>query len=81
MTGGRTITALTFAMCEAIDVGDADDLLLSVRRSVLNRLRVLQNPDTPPADTEAMIAQRQLWVWMYGPGKPHWEIRGTGALL
>lgn len=23
----------------------------------------------------------QTWVWMNGPGEPHWEIRGTGLVF
>lgn len=37
------------------------------------------NPDQPPSRNG--LERHQVWVWMNGPGHPHWEIRGTGALL
>ena len=27
------------------------------------------------------LPKGQVWVHMNGPGEPHWEIRGTGAIL
>lgn len=27
------------------------------------------------------LESHQVWVWMNGPGQPHWEVRGTGVAL
>jgi hypothetical protein len=34
-----------------------------------------------PSDNLPGMESHQVWVWMNGPGKPHWEIRGTGAMF
>lgn len=36
--------------------------------------------DESPERTQEMIDNGQVWVWMNGPGDPHWEMRGTGLI-
>lgn len=42
----------------------------------------MRNPiyqrEKPPPTT---LPPGQVWVWMHGPGKPHWEVRGTGVIF
>jgi hypothetical protein len=35
--------------------------------------------DNPPEYDLPGMEHHQVWVWMNGPGKPHYEIRGTGG--
>ena len=37
--------------------------------------------DNPPERNLPGMEPHQFWIWMNGPGKPHYEIRGTGAML
>lgn len=38
----------------------------------------LINPNEPPA---RILPHGQVWVWLNGAEIPHWEIRGTGAII
>jgi hypothetical protein len=70
-----------FAATEAIRAGEWDGFLPQIRMALADRERVLRNPDQPPPKTDAMVASgHQVWAWMNGPGKPHWEVRGTGMI-
>jgi hypothetical protein len=71
-----------FAAIESIRSGDWDAYRERLRRALTARQRELEDPDHVPAKTAEMLASgHQVWAWMQGPGKPHWEIRGTGALI
>lgn len=75
-------SAAAFAATEAILAGDWDRHLASLRMALFDRQRVLEDMSQPPPKTREMIASgHQVWVGMNGPGKPHWEVRGTGVLL
>jgi hypothetical protein len=41
---------------------------------------VLLDSRKPPWRPRTMESH-QLWVWMNGPGAPHWEVRGTGVFM
>lgn len=73
-----TNKADAFAALEHINAGDWDDWLPLFRGAALRRATIY-NHKRQPDRTE--LADHQLWVWMTGPGRPHWVIVGTGALL
>jgi hypothetical protein len=74
--------AAAFAATESITAGDWDDSLLALEIVIRARRRVLENMDEPPPKTREMLASgHQVWVGMNGPGKPHWEVRGTGCVI
>jgi hypothetical protein len=71
-----------FAAAEAVRSGEWDDYLLALKQAIHDRERILQDEENVPPQTVTMQASgHQVWVWMQGPGKPHWEVRGTGAQL
>jgi hypothetical protein len=77
--------ALGFAAVEAIRAGTLDPHLGTIARAIADRYRALASTeqlrlDAQPARTPEMEASGQHWVWMNGPGEPHWEIRGTGVV-
>jgi hypothetical protein len=67
---------LAFATVEAIKAGDCDRHLRTILAATKERLELI-DPSKPPRRKPP--ESHQLWVWMNGPGTPHWEIRGTGA--
>lgn len=72
--------AAAFAAVEAIKAGEWDRALVPLLATVRERMALI-DPSKPPRMTPEMIASgHQVWVWMNGPGTPHWEVRGTGAL-
>jgi hypothetical protein len=74
--------AAAFAATESIRAGDWDAALIPLLQVIQDRRRRLEDMSEPPPKTREMIASgHQVWVGMNGPGKPHWEVRGTGALL
>lgn len=74
--------AVAFAASEAIAAGEWDRHLHTIQVALTRRRQELEDPNHPPPRTTAMIASgHQVWAWMNGPGKPHWEVRGTGARL
>lgn len=70
--------AAAFAATEAIAAGEWDRHLLALWRAVRER-RMLTDRSKPP--TIPTPERHQVWVWMNGPGAPHWEIRGTGVIF
>lgn len=71
-----------FGTVEGIASGEWDRFLPKILIAVRDRQRVLENHEKIPPKTRSMIVSgHQVWVWMQGPGKPHWEIRGTGLVL
>jgi hypothetical protein len=71
-----------FSATESISYGSWDPYLTQLRIALADRQRVLEDPEQAPPKTAEMIASgHQTWVWMHGPGKPHWEIRGTGVVF
>lgn len=69
--------AFAFAAREAIEAGEWDRFLVSLAVAVRKRMELIdrsKKPSEPPPPY-------QHWVWMNGPGTPHWEIVGTGAIL
>lgn len=74
--------AAAFAATEMIKAGEWDPYLDKLRIAVRDRQQVLEDGTQPPPKTISMLASgHQVWVWMNGPGKPHWEVRGTGLKL
>lgn len=77
-----TAASAAFAAAEAIEAGEWDAHLGQVSAALRRRRLALSDPRQPPPKTAEMEASgHQVWVWMNGPGKGHWEIRGTGAHL
>lgn len=72
-----TAEALAFAAVTAIENGEWDRFLAQIALAVRRRLMLLDRTRQPSEP----LPRGQVWVWMNGPGTPHWEIRGTGALV
>ena len=72
-----TQSAAAFAATEAIRAGEWDAYLHQIAFAVKARQKLLdplKKPDIP-------LEPAQRWVWMTGPGMPHWEVVGTGAIF
>jgi hypothetical protein len=69
---------LGFAAVEAIREGALDRHLDTIDQAIQARRRVLRR-SAAPGRTPEMVDNHQHWVWINGPGEPHWEIRGTGV--
>lgn len=67
-----------FAATEAIRSGDWDDFIGPLFVAITKR-RELYNQKKSPS--RAGLEDHQVWAWMNGPGRPHWEVRGTGLVL
>jgi hypothetical protein len=74
-----TSSAIAFAAIEALRDGSLDDHLEQLNAAINERQR-LYDMSRPPPRTATMIEQHQVWAGMNGPGRPHWEVRGTGAI-
>lgn len=68
----------SFAAVQHIEAGDWDRHLVQVAAAARWRLKLLDQNKQPP---RTGLESHQVWAWMNGPGTPHWEVRGTGALL
>ena len=68
--------AAAFAAVEAIRNGQWDAHLDQIGFAVLERKLMFDQSKKPAIKLPA----GQVWAWMNGPGIPHWEVRGTGAL-
>lgn len=72
----KVTTAVAFAFAMAVEDGCVDRNLLLIRAAVNERLELI-NEQRPP---RIKLPAGQVWVWMNGPGAPHWERRGTGVV-
>lgn len=79
MSNGPLFDSLGFAAVEAIRDGALDRHLDTIDRAIGARRRAIRRLNTQPERTAEMVANHQHWVWMNGPGEPHWEVRGTGV--
>lgn len=70
-----------FTMTEAVRSGEADDLLVSLNLTIADRLCALRDSTMSPPRTEDMQLRGQVWVWIQGDTRPHWEVRATGVAL
>lgn len=70
-------SAAAFAASEAIKGGEWDRFLAQIGSAVRERQMVLDHTRKPTIP----LPPGQVWAWMHGPGTPHWEPRGTGALV
>lgn len=68
-----------FAASEAIRAGEWDDHLQQLAWEVKKRQELYDRARPPRLTTPP--EKHQVWAWMNGPGRPHWEIRGTGLVL
>lgn len=75
--GERMARTVGFSVLQAIEAGLLDDHLVQIGIGLSDRIALLRR-STPPPRTDKMRDLGQVWVWMNGPGKGHWEIRGTG---
>jgi hypothetical protein len=69
--------AQAFAAGEAVKSGDFDRYLVGLLTSIRQRLALIDHTRSP---SRVGLESHQVWAWMNGPGTPHWEIRGTGAI-
>lgn len=69
-------SAAAFAASQAITDGEWDKSLFPLLLAIKDRMELI-NHDKKPARS---LPAGQIWVWMGGPGTPHWEVVGTGAL-
>lgn len=77
-----TSSAAAFAAFEAIRSGQWDAHMNQLMIAVGERSKILRDPTRPPPKTQSMIESgHQVWAWMNGPGAPHWEAMGTGAIV
>jgi hypothetical protein len=80
MTAQQLARIVGFAASEAIQSGELDDYLDQLL-VVIQARRRLYDMTRSPARTPEMVANGQVWAGMNGPGRPHWEVRGTGAMM
>lgn len=73
-----TASSASFAAHQAIDAGQWDDFLTPLFVAIQRRRELYNHKKQPP---RFGMASHQVWAWMNGPGAPHWEVRGTGAVL
>lgn len=73
---GATAAAAAYSAVEAVVRGQVDPYLAQIATAIRARQRLLHNLAKSPPASE--LEPGQVWVQMNGPGKPHWEIRGTG---
>jgi hypothetical protein len=72
--------ASAFNASVEIEQGVLDRFLPQILIAIKDRQRVLEDHTKQPPKTQEMLASgHQVWVWMQGPGKPHWEVRGPGV--
>lgn len=74
-------SAAAFAAVTAIEDGEWDWNLQSIARSITRRLVLIDHTKPPRLTAEMIASGHQVWAWMNGLGTPHWEVRGTGAIV
>lgn len=61
------------------DIADSIDEALGLDRARMRYDPDLLDQSTPPS--RAGLEAHQVWAWMGGANPPHWEVRGTGAIV